>query len=387
MRRRWRVGFLAALLAFAEIYSLLPSSLRPAAQAPAPRRLGAFHVPGWLGDTPIRRSEIARAASASGLEFVIVTHPPNRPLPWSEGPEGDVDVLVEIEEKGPAGDLVRLRTASNGSTEAHTDHSSGGQGLTVIAHPSHPTRPWAQLERHADGIEIGNLGARWADLVTNEWWDSAVILGCLPVNAFLASLRFVRWHPKDLAAWDGMNSVSGGHFGILGHDEPPPLGIPERITGRRWPGYPETFRLAANAILADEAWAEDFSRRREQLYHLIRRGRLAVVVTTLFPFQGNDWRMECPKSIHVPGDLVTDSRDCRFVVDTPHGLPFARHLRLLRNGELEAERSTHSARAEIPFPGKPGAYRLEVLAAAHTASGMLLRHPVPYVFYNPIYVR
>jgi hypothetical protein len=133
--------------------------------------------------------------------------------------------------------------------------------------------------------------------------------------------------------------------------------------------------------------SKDFETRKEQIYRSIREGRLAMVFHSLFPFSGNDWYLQCGEKVFRMGDTgPLNQKDCRFVIQSPEAFPYGRILRLWKDGEVFKEVTPHRATTEIPLESA-GTYRLEVWAKARTALHILENRDIPYVFYNPIYVK
>lgn len=105
------------------------------------------------------------------------------------------------------------------------------------------------------------------------------------------------------------------------------------------------------------------------------------------PFNGNDWSLVCGKNEYRSGDkFALRQAGCEFVVRTPKTLVAPRKIVLLRGGEVVWSTTTTNQVERIPVE-KDGAYRLEVWVKQHTLFRALLNREVPYLFYNPLYVR
>jgi hypothetical protein len=143
--------------------------------------------------------------------------------------------------------------------------------------------------------------------------------------------------------------------------------------------------VASNIIFLDSPPPTDFNERKRIIYEALRKGRVAVSFDLIHPFSGNDWFLECGGTRYRSGDTVKLD-NCRFHMQLPENFPYDASLRLKRDGQLAREIPIVGKKAAFPATD-PGVYRLEVLAHLRTPLGMGLGRPVPYVYYNPIYVR
>jgi hypothetical protein len=132
----------------------------------------------------------------------------------------------------------------------------------------------------------------------------------------------------------------------------------------------------------------DFAQRKESLYHALQEGRSAIVFQAIYPFSGNDWRVECSgvSQVYRTGDHMTLSDHCEMVVQLPASFPFRRVVRIWKDGEKVGEKIGADPVVRFPLSG-PGVYRAEVWLEKMSLLHVLLGHEVPYILYNPIYAQ
>ncbi len=391
------------VLLFLEIYSLLPL---PSSHVPLPKpavhpafQSGVIHVHSIFSDGGGTIPEIATAAKSAGIDFVVVTDHNDsgaRRHGFEKNYSG-VDVFVEMEASAPAGHLLAFyshtgakdlddKTINQLAWKHYLREDSRPGMFTVVAHPSNIKNPWTHLDKFPDGMEIINFDSIWQQQASDALLNFAATVLIMPWNNYLAALRFFEPNPKDLVAWDAMNSVTPGHFGILAHDTHAKLKFAPG-NSIRFPDYLSTFRLASNVVFAPSPLPIDFAERKKLIYEALRLGKAAMIFQSIYPYAGNDWRLECGDKVYRVGDTTPfGSKGCAFTVETPHGLPYTHLIRLWRNGELAGEVVSTRQIEQLPIE-RPGMYRAEVWVKAHSLMFLALHRPTPYVFYNPIYVR
>ena len=146
--------------------------------------------------------------------------------------------------------------------------------------------------------------------------------------------------------------------------------------------------LASNVLFLKEPKALDFQKRKQQYYSSLREGRSAIVYQSVYPFEGNSWKVKCGDKQFGSGELVRDTAGCVAKVQTPV-TPFSKVILLVRNGEVSQEvESEKNSNETLTIPlGAAGTYRVEVWAKMHSAMRISMNRLVPYVFYNPIYLQ
>lgn len=385
------------ILVVLEIFSFLPPRRIQKPQSQRDYRRGAIHV---HSSGATSGAQIADAARAAGLDFVVVADEGNTRLrkKKQEKRYKDVDLYVEIEAKTPAGHAVLFY--SHTSARDLKDEAAStlawrhflGQESTpgvflAVAHPSSPVDPWNRLDRFTEGIETINLrsmgerGLRYSPL------RQLVTIGVSGFNPFLAAARSLEPYAKDFLAWDAMNAVSPGHFSYIAHDAQAELHLGEKRT-LLWPPFESFFKLASNIIFLPKAGELSFEAAKRATYEALRGGRAAMAFEFLFPFEDNEWSIVCRSKRFRSGAEISSipPGGCDSVVALPRSLPWEAKLLLYRDGEVFRDLEDPGALSRLPID-TPGVYRLEVWIKARSFAGLLLNDYVPYVLYNPIYVR
>lgn len=381
-----------------EVFSVLPFRSQGSPNTNDPLFIsGLINVHTAASDGSQDIPELSRLARENGHSFVVFSDHNSvegRHLGLEKNYDG-LDAFIELETSTPSGDLLvffshtdlanaSAKDLSKAAYERFLGDKKISELFVSVSHPSHIRRPWTQLERFPDGIELINFDSLfWRKLYSNPL-DFLGLAFLYPLNPFMAALRMVHPYEKDMANWDNMNSLEPRHFGILSSQFSTKIRIPG--LNLSWPSTPEVFRLGSNIIFLNEPLSTDFFIRKKQIYRAIREGRLAMVLQTIHPFAGNDYYLKCPQGIFRSGEVFTgDRKSCEFIVKVPTTLPYASKIHLFRNGELAKEVSVTDSEVHIPLSDS-GQYRVEVMARPHTAFWILLRKWVPYVIYNPIFV-
>jgi hypothetical protein len=265
-----------------------------------------------------------------------------------------------------------------------TDSQAGV--FSVIAHPSSVVTPWERLDRAADGIELINLRSRLEHQAFEDPIGFGFTLLCWPFNPYLTALRLWGIHPRDFRGWDALVSVTPGFFGIVGTDDLSDWPVLGRLS-TLIPQWDQTLGVASNVLFPTEPLASDFSERRKQIYATLRQGRSALLFQAIHPFPGNDWVMRCGSATFRSGDRdALLNPGCEFMIQTPSTLSANKRVVLLRDGEVVHEIPHASSQETLPIQEK-GSYRVEIWVRQNTLFHALLDTEVPYLFYNPLYVR
>ena len=341
-----------------------------------------LHVHSTYSDGTATVPELLDAARAAGADVVVLTdHDTTQAA--RDGWEGwhDGVLLVVGHEVSPrGGHLLAFETGAEvphrGRSEAEICREVARRGgFGIAAHPfsegSRMSRrigrphPWRALAAPGCvGIELWSLATDVA-----EGWAS-------PAAAWRSLRRpeqSVDGPPeRHLRLWDRLCAqrrvVAVGGLDAL----QPGLRIAGRVRSimphRRW------FGMLRTQVVLDRAPGGDSGEDRAAVLAALRAGRcyLARVdlgATTGFSFQARSPAGACARM----GEQVA-ADDCRRLCMT---VPAPATLRLLCDGQLvaaaDADRLEHEAR-------RPGAYRAEVLLAAHGATRR-------WIVTNPIYLR
>ncbi len=385
---------LIVLLIVIEAFSLRPFPTKTETSLLPHTLSGAIHVQPPPGMGLDALNWLSGPTSRTGIDFVVAVAPEKTLL--EEKKIGYTDFFLESNVTTPAGDLFvfhshgshkhlkggDLKTLVNAALETQTSPEGV---FSIISHPSHVKNPWNRFDRFTEGIELVNLNSQWVRELYSSPFSFLGSLMVFPFNQFLAVAKLLQPFPKDFVSWDAMNSLTEGHFGVLGHDLPE---APSLIEGSPLHEslIEKSFRLARNVLILPTAPDPDFQARKKQIYEALKNGRIAIVFTVLYPFEGNDWAMDCEGKLSRSGDRTALGKSCTFNIKTPASFPFQKLFKLYRNGELVNEFSTQDPSMQIPV-AEPGTYRLEVWAKTRTLFHFLLNDDTPYVLYNPIYIR
>jgi len=338
---------------------------------------GALHMHTTYSDGSGSVEDLARAARAAGLRWIIITdHDTLAGQPY-EGWIDGVLVIVDHEITPDRNHFLALNVDEViDNTLAPQDfvdavYARGGFG--IIAHPDERVRndfkdiyrwdDWAvdgPRERAGQpvGIELWNQLSDWGEHLTQRNKE---------LHFFLPRLGMRGPTRETLAWWDRLNIAGKRTFGVGGVDahafkKHAPWGQVE-IFSYKW-----TFGTLTNYLLLDTPLAADAATAIRQVYAALGDGRSYFV---------NRYDGECPSlTFHTErnGERCTIGSSPRLR-DGPLALVAdagrAADLRLVHNGRMAA-----TARRSLRYDVRePGVYRLEGR-----------RNGRAWLFTNPIYI-
>ena len=360
----------------------------PAAASSGTTVRGAFHVHSRRSDGSGTVDEIAAAAAAAGLDFVILTDhgdaTTSRPPSYRHG----VLVIEGVEISTDGGHYVALGLPDapyplGGDPRGVVEDVRRLEGFGVAAHPSSP-RPalaWSDRSLPVDGIEWLNGDSQWRD-------DS--LLGLLRAAGgywFRApeSLASLLARPeRALARWDAL-AATRPVVGLGAADAHARLALGNADDGYgggvdlRFPGYEETFRTFAIRVELVRPLTRDAAADGAAVIGQVRAGRTYTAIDALagpvrFAYAG---RTADGRRVRM-GERAPPGQDLTLLVSVAG--PADATIRLLRNGREVAQEAGRTL-AHVAAPANDrAAYRVEVVLPA--APG---RPPVPWVTSNPIY--
>jgi len=372
-----------------------PFLLEEARAAMGYRWDGAFHVHSRRSDGSGTVAEIAAAAAAVGLDFVVLTdHNPigerGRPEP---GWYGDVLVVVGEELSTAEGHLValglpphRYRLAPRAFQAVQDVEELGG--WVIAAHPSHEEVPWTGGWGLPEGLEAVSLTDRWSSLSLPR---KAAVVGLWPFADDYAAVRLLARPAATLEAFDRLTALSPE---ARGSDTAP---RPRVMVGAAdahgnvgptpWPGYENTFRAVQTAVWASRPPHPGRSAGESErlLLEALRGGRAAAVVTAVgtapdFTFTARRSAGGATRWV-LPGEMAPSERGpWRLRVDM--GSPGPYELVLRRDGREVAATVGEPLETRVE---RPGTYRAEVYRA-RAPSGAGRRGSTPWIVSNAIYV-
>lgn len=313
---------------------------------------GAYHMHTRFSDGRKDPDEVAAAAEAAGLEFVILTDHgnPNNPSLDAQGLRSRVLVLAGSEMSTNRGHLVAMGFKRPGRTttfsrqaEAAAAEVAALGGITVIAHPYSKTR-WSWGDAPVfDGIEILNGDS----LIKDDLWRTFFNAPLFAIRPTAALLRLANPPEDSLRKWDEMLRLR------------PVLGF---FSSDAHAFYRAVFSVFHLHVLLDQPLPADFEAARSLIFAAIASGRFFSAVDGAAAARG--FRADLDGSI--------------LRVSTP--FDFAHETVLIRDGGIIARAG--GPRAEFALES-PGTYRLEV----HLRERTPLRPGVPWIISNPFMVK
>lgn len=383
--RRLRRTFLittVAVVAAVVLYvvATLPPATRQLSTTPVGVVSGAYHVHSNRSDGSGSLSDIAAAAAAAGLQFVIVTDHGDATRP-PEPPQYLSGVLVidAVEISTVEGHVVALglKDASPFPLGAEARdtledvHRMGG--WTVIAHPDSPHERlrWRGDSVPVDGIEWLNADSEWRDERTGRL---LLTLGHYFFRSPESIVSIFDRPAASLRRWDLMSrqrAVSGlagvdAHARIGGEDENQKT--PRTLFAR--PTYQDMFRTVSQVVTLASPLSGNAVADASSVLDALRAGRSYSVVRAIanpaaitFSVTDGTRTVGMGESLNAPG---------RFTVTASVPEPSDAVVVLFRDGE-EVARGTGSV--TFSNTGAPMTYRAEV---------HLGRAAVPWIVTNMI---
>ncbi|HEX7086243.1 MAG TPA: CehA/McbA family metallohydrolase [Vicinamibacterales bacterium] len=390
--RRGPLLLALAAAALAGLWWLLPPGRRVLADPVDPRIVrGAFHVHTDRSDGTGTPEEVARAAAAAGLAFVITTdHGDGTRQPDPPRVVDGVLLVDAVEISTTGGHYIALGLAQ-------TPYPLGGEprdviedvrrlgGFGIAAHPDSPKPElaWREWQAPFDGLEWLNADSAWRDEPRRTIARTLATYLFRPPESIAA--LFDR-PDTALARWDALGRRRRV-VALAGHDAHARLGARGEPgeNGRvpftlRAPGYETAFRTFSLGVILSRPWdaSAEPADAAATLLDALRAGRVFTAVDALAGPAVIELSASSREGQHLPGDRI--SGPARVTATIRPDVPGA-ELRLLRDGtvaargagpalELEHREGQGAAvyRAEAYLPGAPGT------------------PPIPWLLSNPLYV-
>ena len=374
---------------------------------------GALHIHSTYSDGAGTVADIARAANAAGLDFVVLCDHSNLDAHGNgeDGWRGRTLMLVGTEVTTDTGHLLALDVplsflpASDRADEAQQAIQDGG-GFGFIALPCDLKDHWRDFgaRRAGIGLEVFNLSSIARAKISLPGFVLAWLRykGDRPQRAF----HWVSARPsRELRLWDDLTatpSPGGGPTTVTGIGSLDAHGV-MKVAGRAYPlpTYEELFRTLRTHVITPRPLSggdlpagglAEATRADQALVHeALAAGHCFIAYdnygdTTGFRFECLPNRSEDPPALM--GDSVTlparnaGSRRSAGVRLTAHAPRSRTLLRLYRNGRPVA--AARGGRLDFRAT-EPGAYRVEVYLYRHRL-GRLCLGAKPWIFSNPIYL-
>lgn len=334
---------------------------------------GVVHVHSSLSDGGGLPAEVAAAAKAAGLGFVVITDHNNLEAKAFEGYHDGVLVLVGSELSTTAGHILGLGLNRDpgfrfsGDAEDALDDIRLLGGTPYAAHPLSPRTdfqfagwdlpgPW--------GLELLNGDSQWRSAGWVRLLQTAALYRLNHSYALVASLT-----PPSLDRWDAL--LAGRDVpGIVGADAHSRVPIRKNIS-IRFPSYESLFRLVRNHVLLEAPLSGQAEVDGPAILAALAGGRAYVGLEALAPADGFFFLAEAAGQRWTMGDTVVPAADLRLKAGGL--LPSGTRLTLLRDGRVIRE-GTGGIEAAAD---QAGVYRVEARVPGSD---------LPWILSNPIYV-
>lgn len=350
---------------------------------------GAFHVHSVESDGGGTVEEIATAARAANLDFVILTDHGNGTEHIPPRYIDDVLILNGVEISTDGGHYIAVGMPQapyplGGDTKGVVEDVRRLGGFGIVAHPYSPREElrWQDFTLPVDAIEWINGDSQWRNAGFFSLLLSSLHYWFRPVG----SLKTVLHRPTDsMNMWDAMAS-NASVVGLAGLDAHARLATgsgDEGYTGGfvfRFPWYEELFQLFGIRVKLDRGQTGNAATDALNLLSNIKSGRFYSSVDSLatppeFTFLGT-----LPDgNVIAMGETVPSNQDLQLVAKLSR--PSGAALRLLRNGTSVAESINLEVTYTADSSDTPAVYRAEVYLSGSYANG-----DVPWIVSNPIFV-
>jgi hypothetical protein len=369
----------------------LPRRAEPAGPASFeltwPVARGAFHVHSARSDGTGTLDQIAAAAAAAGLDFVIVTdHGDGTRAPEMPAYRLGVLVIDGVEISTRYGHYVAVGVTQApyplaGHPRAVIEDVRRLGGVGFVAHPGSPKTAlqWSDWEAPFDGIEWLNADSEWRD----EFWGSlgrVLLTYAFRPTETLASLLD---RPESvLAQWDRLTHIRRVPA-LAGADAHARLGWRqgsdpyEDYVVARVPSYEASFNAFRTHVILSRPLSGDAAADAAAILEGVREGRMFTSADGIAALGRFEAKAISGGAVARPGEYLElqGTAAIAATVDGPPGTTIS----VMRDGERLYESGDNVLRLDLG--ATPGVYRLEARLPPH-----LRTSDVPWVLANPFYV-
>lgn len=328
--------------------------------------IGAMHMHSVYSDGSGEVKEIAKAASETGLDFILLTdHNTLRALKEGfEGWYGNTLLLVgcELNDKQNKNHYLAF-----GIEEAYSTRLSAAEyvkrvkeegGIGFIAHPhekrthmkEHPPYPWTDWDVEGfDGIEIWNHMSEWMENLTEE----------NKYQSFLHPLKtIVAPQKKTLRLWDDLNlkRKAAGVGGVDAHAHK--YNLLGFLEVEIFP-YKVLFKSIRTHILLKEEIkksraSDSLLKAKHAVYSALAYGSSFIANDYHGNSKGFRFFAEADKKIYNMGDKLPNHKNVKLRITIPQ---HAAEIKLIRNGRIIETWESQDALFTV---NSKGIYRVEV---------------------------
>ena len=343
---------------------------------------GAIHVHSSRSDGTGTIDDIAAAAAAAGLQFVIVTdHGDGTRAPDPPAYRSGVLVIDAVEVSTTNGHYVAVGVPQMpyrlaGEARDVVEDVTRVDGFGFAAHPTSRREAlrWQDWEAPFDGIEWLNTDSEWRD---ESWTALGRALFTYPLRPTETLATLLDRPEESLARWDQL-ARQRHVIGIAAADAHARLSDEYEDYGiARIPSYESSFRLFVNHVILEHPLSGDAGRDANSLLFSIYAGRVFSSIEGLARLGAFGLTALSAGMVARPGEYI-DSSDA-IELDATIAAPPDTTMVVLRDGVSIYE--TREAKFRIDIGRMPATYRVEARLAGHTSPTS-----VPWLVTNPIYV-
>lgn len=375
-----------AVLVALTLFVLLPSSAKdspvPDWKYGWPVVKGAIHIHSARSDGTGSVDDIASAAAAAGLQFVVITdHGDGTRAPEPPSYRSGVLVVDAVEISTSNGHYLALGVPQMpfrlaGEARAVIEDVRRFDGFGFAAHPTSRREAlrWQDWDAPYDGIEWLNADSEWRD----ESWAS-LMRGLLvyPLRPTEALATLLDRPEEALARWD--EQARNRHVvGIAAADAHARLSDEYEDYGiARIPSYESSFRLFANHVILEHPLSGDASVDADRLMLAIYAGRVFSSIEGLARLGAFGVMALSAGMVARPGEYIDSEHPVE--IDATITAPAGTTMVLLRDGSPIYE--TAAGKLRIDVGTAPATYRVEARLPGYTGPTS-----VPWLVGNPMYV-